>query len=117
MPAHHQLPDAIVTARREPQQMSGAISLEETGKEIRHAFSQIPTVERSAVDHRQPIPDPQLTATARPFVRAKLEQRKIHAARDYFMMYRSTAQPVPLSDDGPDSLGQRYDTVCRRQDA
>src|SRR6185295_4230206 len=71
----------------------------------------------TTVDNRKLIFQSQLATTALAFSVAKLEQRKIHAARDHFVMDRTATESRPLFNDGPDALGQGHDTVSGREDA
>ena|SRR6185369_16870763 len=97
--------------------MRPAVTLEITRKKVGHFFSQIPTVKRAAVNHRESIIKTQLSPSPRSILGIKLKQRKIDATRNYFMLDSSAAQPFPLFNDRPDAFSQRYDTISCSQNA
>src|SRR5215213_11380203 len=97
--------------------MSLWISFEQSSKEVDHLLSQIPAVERTAVNNRKLISQSQLVATTLAINVAKLEQRKIRATRDHFVMHRAATQSLPFFDDGPDTLGHCHDAIRCRENA
>src|SRR5687767_1936294 len=91
------------------------IVLQDSSEKVDHLLSQIPAVERTAVNKRKSITEAQLRSPPRALFFAKLEEGKIHATRNDLMMHRSTAQPFPFPDDGPYSFSQRDNCVGRSE--
>src|SRR4051794_27332885 len=96
--------------------MSVTLFLAKAGKKVHHLFIRIPTHKRAAVHKNESITQTELSTAARSFFLAKLEQRKIDATWNHFVMHISTPQSFPVSNDGPDSFRQRYDTVRGGED-
>src|SRR6185295_14186283 len=93
------------------------VTLEITRKKVGHLFSQVPTIKRAAVNHRESIIKTQLSTSPRSIFNTKLKQRQIDATRNYFMLDSTATQSFPFFNDRPDAFSQRYDTISCSKNA
>src|SRR3989442_14581050 len=86
-------------------------SLAERQKEIRHILSQVPAINRSAVDHNKTIFEIEFAPSLRARFVREPEQFQISAAWHHFVSYLATAQAFPLINDRPDTFSQGHHPI------
>src|SRR2546423_10650081 len=83
----------------------------ERQKKIRHLLSQIPAVNRPAVDHHKAIVDIEFAPSLRARFVTEAEQFQISATWYDFVDYVPAAQAVPLINDRPNALSQSHHAI------
>src|SRR6266550_2623542 len=90
-------------------------SLAERQKKISHILSEVPAINRSAVDDNKTIFEIKLAPSLRARFVREPEQFQISAAWHHFVSYLATVQTFPLINDRPDTFSQGHHSIGATQ--
>src|SRR5436190_21051856 len=86
-------------------------------EKVAHLLSQVPAIDRAAVDDHKTIAESQLSSPPCSLIFVKAKEFEINAAGNDFVNHCAVLQRRPLFHDRPDSLGERHYSIRRRQRA